>query len=72
MWGEIKMEELSSDVNLGIFYDKHGGTFRMPVVPDTDISVLEGGYLITTDGQFIPVKDGQDHDSVFSEYINMV
>ncbi len=35
-----------------------------------DVSILEGGYIITPDGKFIKVLDGQDHDSVFSLYIN--
>ena len=34
----------------------------MPIVDKEDVSVLEGGYLIT--------KDGQDHDKVFNEYLN--
>ena len=55
---------------LGTFINKNGGTFTMPIVEKEDVSVLEGGYLITKDGQFIPVKDGQDHDIVFSEYLN--
>ena len=55
---------------LGTFINKNGGTFTMPIVEKEDVSVLEGGYLITKDGQFIPVKDGQDHDKVFNEYLN--
>ena len=55
---------------LGTFINKNGGTFTMPIVEKEDVSVLEGGYLITKDGQFIPVKDGQDHDKEFNEYLN--
>lgn len=47
---------------LGTFINKNGGTFTMPIVEKEDVSVLEGGYLIT--------KDGQDHDIALSEYLN--
>ena len=47
---------------LGTFINKNGGTFTMPIVEKEDVSVLEGGYLIT--------KDGQDHDIVLSEHLN--
>lgn len=33
------------------------------------ISPLEGGYIITPDGYFIPVKDSDDHSTIFSEYL---
>ena len=55
---------------LGTFKDIKGGTFTMPITEKEDVSVLEGGYLITKDGQFIPVKDGQNHEEVFNEYLN--
>ena len=42
----------------------------MPITEKEYVSVLEGVYLITKDGQFIPVKDGQNHEEVFNEYLN--
>ena len=34
------------------------------------ISPLEGGYIITPEGNFIPVKDSDDHSTIFSEYLS--
>lgn len=55
---------------MGVFINKNGDKFKMTTAKDFEISVLEGGYLITKDGQFIPVKDDQDHSDIFSQYIN--
>lgn len=34
------------------------------------VSVLDPGYAITPDGNFIPVAKNEDHNIVFSNYIN--
>ena len=34
------------------------------------VSVLEPGYVITPNGNFIPVGKNEDHNIVFSDYIN--
>ena len=35
-----------------------------------EMSVLSGGYVITTCGEIIVVEDNQEHKDVFSSYIN--
>lgn len=34
------------------------------------VSVLEPGYIITPDGEFIPVPKGVGHNTIFSDYVN--
>lgn len=51
-------------------FDYNGNPFYMIGSSLEDVSILEGGYIITPDGKFIKVLDDQDHDSVFSLYIN--
>ncbi len=34
------------------------------------VSVLQAGYIITLEGEFIPVKDNEYHKDVFSNYLN--
>lgn len=35
-----------------------------------DLSVLSGGYIITPNGEIILVKDTDQHQVIFSDYIN--
>lgn len=39
-------------------------------VTEESVSVLEPGYVITPDGEFIPIYNGEDHNVVFSDYFN--
>ncbi|MBR2587608.1 MAG: hypothetical protein IKF82_04185 [Bacilli bacterium] len=55
---------------MGVFTDKNGKSFSMVTSEDSDLSVLEPGYIITRDGQFIPVSYTEDHADVFTQYIN--
>lgn len=46
-----------------------GGTFKFRVEPREYISVLVGGYIITPEGEFILVKDNENHSDIFTDYI---
>lgn len=49
---------------------KNGTTFFMNGYDNPDyISVYGAGYIITQNGLIVAVKDGEDHDQVFSEYL---
>lgn len=50
--------------------DQNGKSFLWVGTKMKDVSVLEGGFIITPKGQFLPVHDFQEHDDVFSMYIN--
>ena len=50
--------------------DQNGNPFLWVSTKMRDVSALEGGYIITPKGQFLPVHDFQEHDDVFSMYIN--
>ena len=52
-------------------FDINGNPFQMIGAPYPEINALEGGYIITPDGQFITVRDFQEHDDVFFLYINI-
>ncbi len=43
--------------------------FPFRVEDERFVSVLAAGYIITPDGEFIDVRDEEDHASVFSNYI---
>lgn len=51
-------------------FDVNGNPFQMIGASYPEINALEGGYIITPDGKFITVRDFQEHDDVFSLYIN--
>lgn len=51
-------------------YDINGNPFQMIGCKIENITVYDAGYIITRDGKCVRVIDGQDHDSVFSLYIN--
>lgn len=50
----------------------NGEEFEFEVENSTGggVSVLEPGYIITPDGEFIPIYNGVDHNVVFSDYFN--
>lgn len=50
--------------------NKDGNIFKMLSEDVRFTSVLEGGYIILPTGEFIPIKDNQDHDAVFSLFIH--
>lgn len=56
--------------NLITCKDINGNDFFMLGTKVDSIHALEGGYIFTPDGKVITVYDSQDHDSVFSFYIN--
>lgn len=77
------METLSQEEQLKLLYglsfkeenlitckDVNGNDFLMLGTTVELIHALEGGYIFTPDGKAITVYDSQDHDSVFSFYIN--
>ncbi len=47
-----------------------GELIKFRVAEPSEVSVLEVGYAINLEGDFIPVKDDEDHSAVFSDYIN--
>lgn len=47
-----------------------GETFKFRIEERAYISVLEAGYAITPDGEFIPVKDSEDHRDIYSVYLD--
>ncbi len=47
----------------------NGSSFHAEVSEPNEISVLEGGYIITPNGYFIPVKDNEDHADKFTSYL---
>lgn len=47
-----------------------GELIKFRVADPSEVSVLEVGYAINLEGEFISVKDGEDHSTVFSDYIN--
>lgn len=51
-------------------YNQFGKPFQMIGAKIEDVNVLEGGYIITPDGQLVKVLDNQYHNNVFSLYIN--
>lgn len=52
-----------------IYYNVKGNPFLYRNIDIKFISPLDAGYIITPNGEFIPVKDGDDHSTVFSEYL---
>lgn len=46
-----------------------GTEFEFKVAEKNSISVLEPGYIITPDGEFIPVTDKENHGDIFSKYL---
>lgn len=63
-------EKNFKEKNLITCKDKNGNNFFMLGTKVDSIHALEGGYIFTPDGKAITVYDLQDHDSVFSFYIN--
>lgn len=47
----------------------HGNPFLFDGEQRSFIDVRTGGYIITPDGQFVPVRDRCDHGDVFSLYL---
>lgn len=53
-----------------VFKSINGNDFIFKYTESNFISPLEGGYIITPSGEFIPVKDDEDHSTVFSDYLS--
>lgn len=45
-------------------------SFLYHVANKNEISILNAGYIITPDGDFIEVKDTDSHGIIFSDYLN--
>lgn len=46
-----------------------GKEFSFKTEDKDNISVLCPGYVITPDGEFVDIKDNEDHSSVFTDYL---
>lgn len=47
-----------------------GDTFRYKIALPNEVSTLSVGYIITPSGEFIEVKDDENHAEVFSYYLD--
>ena len=47
----------------------NGNTFEFRTEEKSYVSVLTGGYIITSDGKFVDVKDAENHSDIFTSYL---
>jgi len=55
--------------DLQLLKDINGNEFLFRTLETNFISVLDAGYIINPEGNFINVKDSDDHGDIFSQYL---
>lgn len=53
-----------------ILHTISGKEFKFRIQDRDNINVMSAGYIITPNGEFVDIKDNENHEDIFSKYIN--
>lgn len=52
------------------FRGYNNNLFKFRVTPKSEVTAFVGGYIITPDGEFVPIERDEKHVIIFNKYIN--